>query len=321
MSSTGKSWTVNLRSLYNGVMCTLFQDNFIVTESDLSVRLDKLLCLKYPVSSRTYFQYLIGKNCVLVNGCACKKRELLQEGDEVSISFEHTPELSLEPEEIPLEILFEDRDMLIINKPAGMVVHPGPGHNRGTFVHALLFHCKSLDTEGLDPVRPGIVHRLDKDTSGILIAAKNASMHASLTSLFSERKIRKFYRAICLGHPHVEEIIAPIKRHPIHRQEMAVCQEGKIAHTKVQVIGKWDLGSFLQLELITGRTHQIRVHLKHIGCPILGDSVYGRACVNEKLKVARQLLHAEKVIFHHPKTNEEITICAPIPSDMQSFFE
>lgn len=302
-------------------MSTLFQDTILITEEDLNIRLDKLLSLKFPISSRTYFQYLIDKGNVLINGSSCKKREKPRSGDEVTIQFEHTPELSLEPEDIPLDILFEDQDILIVNKPAGMVVHPGAGNHTGTLVHAVLFHCQSLKAQNLDPVRPGIVHRLDKDTSGALIVAKTSQVHAQLTAMFSERKIKKFYQTVCLGHPQVDEIIAPIKRHTHRRQEMTVCAEGegKMAHTKLQVQAKWQHGSLLDIELITGRTHQIRVHLKHIGCPVIGDSVYGKAANNEKFGASRQLLHAAKLIFAHPRTGQEIKICAPLPSDMQMF--
>ncbi len=289
---------------------------FLIAPEDLSLRLDKLLCLKFPEVSRTYLQSLIEKGHIRINQKICKKRELPKCGDEISIYFEITPELSLEPENIPLDILFEDEELLIVNKPAGMVVHPAPGHFQGTFVNALLFHCRSLPEVG-GSLRPGIVHRLDKDTSGVLIAAKTSQTHKNLVSLFSARQIHKTYKAICLGTPKVTEIDAPIKRHPKKRQEMACLEEGKTALTKLHIIASTPLLSLLNVSLITGRTHQIRVHLKHIECPILGDVVYGKESANTKWGITRQLLHAEQVKFLHPKTGQEICVQAPLPNDMQ----
>lgn len=286
-------------------------------EEDLDLRLDKLLSQKFPDCSRTYFQHLIEKGSVLINGTPCKKREKLRLGDEIEICFELTPEINLLPENIPLDILFEDDDLLAINKPAGMVVHPAPGHFSGTFVNALLFHCKSLPGE--ESLRPGIVHRLDKDTSGVLLAAKTTFAHKALVELFSQRKVRKTYKAICLGTPPRLVIEAPIKRHPHRRQEMAVIEGGKPAITHLTILAKTQELSLLDVNLITGRTHQIRVHLKHIGTPLLGDPVYGRESANLKWKTPRQLLHAETLTFSHPRSGHEISLTAPIPQDMQPF--
>lgn len=295
------------------------QETLIVEESEKDLRLDKWLSLKFPTYSRTYFQSLIEEGNVLINDKSCKKREKTRTGDEIEVCFALTPELSLEPENIPLEVLYEDEDLLVINKPAGLVVHPAPGHYTGTFVHALLFHCKSLQEELSDPLRPGIVHRLDKDTSGALIAAKTSLAHRNLVLAFSERKVKKFYQAICIGHPTASEINTSIQRHPTKRQEMAVCKEGgKQAITLLKVLEKGPHTSLLEIELITGRTHQIRVHLKHIGCPILGDSLYGQVTSNTKWKIQRQLLHAKRLVFPHPRTGEILDITAPIPSDMQA---
>lgn len=303
-------------------MHTPVQEIIVITEEETNLRLDKLLCLKFPACSRTYFQSLIEKGKVLINGTSCKKREKPKAGDEIEICFELTPELSLEAEDIPLDILFEDDDLIIVNKPAGMVVHPAPGHFRGTFVNALLFHCKALDAQPDAPLRPGIVHRLDKDTSGALIAAKTSFAHKALVELFSERKMKKTYKAICLGRPSMLEINAPMKRHPSRRQEMAVCLEGgKLAITQLHVAATSSEMTLLNIGLITGRTHQIRVHLKHIGCPILGDTVYGFEGSNTKWAAKRQLLHAERLAFIHPRTGKELEIIAPIPSDMQGFID
>jgi 23S rRNA pseudouridine1911/1915/1917 synthase len=294
------------------------QETLIVIESEEDLRLDKWLSLKFKDFSRTYFQSLIEDGNVLVNDKPCKKREKTKVGDEVEVCFTLPPELTLTAENIPLNILYEDDDLIVINKPAGMVVHPAPGHYTGTFVHALLFHCKSLSSEGSDPLRPGIVHRLDKDTSGALIPAKTSFAHRNLVATFSERKIKKFYQAICVGHPTVSEIDAPIQRHPKKRQEMTIRPEGRQATTLIQVIEKGLKTALLNVELITGRTHQIRVHLKHIGCPVLGDAIYGQSEANKKWKAHRQLLHAERLIFPHPRTGEILDIQAPLPSDMKN---
>lgn len=303
-------------------METLIQENLLFSEQDIELRLDKWLSLKYPMHSRTYFQGLIEDGAVLINGVPCKKRHKPNIGDEIEVCFALTKELSLEPENIPLDILYEDDDLLVINKKAGMVVHPAPGHPGGTFVNALLFHCKSLKTEMNDPLRPGIVHRLDKDTSGVLVAAKTSYAHRFLVSAFSERRVKKQYLAICLGHPAARTIEAPLGRHKTKRQEMAVCEEGgKPATTILSMVNKGPHTSSVLVELITGRTHQIRVHLKHIGCPILGDPLYGQSFANTKYGASRQLLHAKELSLPHPRTGKILSFTAQVPSDMQLFLD
>jgi 23S rRNA pseudouridine1911/1915/1917 synthase len=295
-------------------------DVFLTTPEDCNLRLDKLLALRFPEHSRTYFQFLIERGCVLVNGLPLKKREKVQLGDEIEVCFLLTEETTLEPEPIPLDILYEDEHLIAVNKPANMVVHPAPGHPRGTFVNALLYHCKTLDSQ--DPLRPGIVHRLDKDTSGVLIAAKTAGAHSKLVSLFSERKMQKTYIALCIGTPKEGLIDAPIARHPIHRQQMTICPlKGKEAKTIVRILSKNATLSYVELQLITGRTHQIRVHMKHSGTPILGDPLYGSKSVNKKFNIERQLLHAACVRFPHPLHGTEIEVKAPLPADLTSFIQ
>lgn len=295
-------------------------DIFTVTPAEALLRLDRLLCSHFPAHSRTYFQYLIEQGCVLVNGSPMKKRESPKEGDEVEVCFQLTPEISLEPQNIPLDILYEDEHLIAINKPAHLVVHPAPGHPKDTFVNALLFHCKSL--EGTDPLRPGIVHRLDKDTSGILIAAKTTQAHAKLVEIFASRKIEKYYLAICVGTPKEGLIDAPIRRHPTQRKEMAVnLESGKEAKSICRVLAKNEQLSLVEIQILTGRTHQIRVHLKHVGAPILGDSVYGSDSANKKFLPPRQLLHAHRLKFIHPITSQELHLCAPLPKDIAPFFE
>jgi 23S rRNA pseudouridine1911/1915/1917 synthase len=292
-------------------------DSFLVSELQEGMRLDKFLALRFPEHSRTYFQYLIDQKCILVNGKQLKKREKIKAGDEIEVCFLLTEEICLEPQPIALDILYEDDDIIVVNKPVGMVVHPAPGHPKGTFVNALLYHCKSLGSQ--DPLRPGIVHRLDKDTSGVLIAAKSHLAHTRLVSLFSERKIQKTYIAICIGPPKEGLIDAPIARHPVHRQKMAICPtRGKEAKTVIKILSKQDVLSCVELQLITGRTHQIRVHLQHLGTPVLGDPVYGSPTLNKKFSTKRQLLHASKVCFSHPIHHTPMEICAPLPDDIKN---
>lgn len=295
---------------------------FTVSKEEADMRLDKLLALHFSPQSRSYFQFLIEQGGVLVNGKRLKKREKIQQGDEIEVCFLLTPESALEPEAIPLDILYEDEALLAINKPAGMVVHPAPGHPSGTFVNALLHHCKTLNKEGWESLRPGIVHRLDKETSGVLLAAKSISAHQQLVTLFSERKVKKEYRAICIGVPANGLIDAPIARHPILRQQMAVSLEkGKEARTHVKLLCQKAPLSYISCELITGRTHQIRVHLQHLKTPILGDSLYGSAWMNKKYLAKRQMLHATHLSFTHPFTGHNIELHAPLPEDFKEILK
>ncbi len=278
-------------------------------------RIDKLLATRFPSHSRTYFQHLLDIGCVLLNGEPVKKRTIPEEGDEIEVCFQATPEASLLPEAIPLEILYEDEYLLAINKPAGMVVHPAPGHWSGTFVNALLAHCHNV-VPGEDPLRPGIVHRLDKDTTGVLIAAKTLQAHQKLIELFSNRKMDKLYLAVCQGRPTNRIINVPIGRHPVHRKEMTVLPDGREAITEIHVAACNDKISLVLAKPRTGRTHQIRVHLKHIGCPVVGDTLYGKADPQY-----RHLLHAYRLCFEHPITGAPIRLIAPIPEDMKHWLQ
>ncbi|MGL5627094.1 MAG: RluA family pseudouridine synthase [Candidatus Rhabdochlamydia sp.] len=292
---------------------------FISSKEESHLRLDVLLSMRFPEQSRSYFQFLIKQGYVLINQNVVKKREKPKPGDEIEVHFQITPEIDLTPESIDLEILYEDEHLIAINKPAGMVVHPAPGHHQGTFVNALLFHCKQLESD--DPLRPGIVHRLDKDTSGILIAAKTRQAHAGLIDLFAKRKIEKTYLAICIGTPRCGLIDVPIARHPYRRKEMTVCLQGRESKTFCEVLAQNGSLSFVKLQLLTGRTHQLRVHLKHVGTPILGDETYGNATINKKFSTKRQLLHAHFIKFFHPITQQNLSITAPIPEDVKKAIE
>lgn len=295
-------------------------NNIIITEEEAGERLDKILAQRFERQSRTYFQYLIEENLVLLNGLPVKKRIKPEAGDEVEIEFVLTPEINLSPENIPLEILYEDDFILVVNKPVGMVVHPAPGNWSGTFVNALLHHCQTLKNVG-NPLRPGIVHRLDKDTSGILVAAKTTEAQQKLIELFSSRKVKKEYLAICTGNPGNQKIEAPIGRHPVHRKKMVVIETGKPALSICKTLSCDGKLSVVQIELVTGRTHQIRVHLKHVGTAVLGDELYGSPQVNEKYGAKRQMLHAERIVFNHPITGKQLDLRAPIPDDMQTIIK
>ena len=294
-------------------------DTFLIEEEDLGLRLDKVLPKRFPGHSRSYFQNLIDEDYVLLNGLPVKKQMRPEIGDEVSVAFQEVPILDVKPEAIDLDILYEDADIIVVNKPPGMVVHPAPGAYTGTFANALMHHCKELNPEDFDALRPGIVHRLDKDTSGVLVAAKTLRAHQKLSEQFSTRAVEKEYLAIALGTPPEGEFSAPIKRHPIKRKQMTVNEEGKQATTIFKVLGKSEGLSLLSCQLITGRTHQIRVHLKELNCPVLGDTTYGTENLNRKWDAKRQLLHAHKIKFAHPISEISLELIAPIPTDMKNF--
>lgn len=291
---------------------------FVVSDEEAGSRLDKLLYERYrEQQSRSYFQKLIRNELVLLNGKPVKKQVRPEPGDEVEVEFALTPEVHLHPEDIPLDVVYEDEHLIVVNKAAGMVVHPAPGNWTGTFVNALLHHCgDSFQAEA--SLRPGIVHRLDKETSGCLVAAKNLRVQQQLVELFSGRKVYKEYLAVCVGNPGDGTIDAPIARHPVHRKKMAVLEEGgRHAVTHHSTLAHGERLSVVKLILETGRTHQIRVHLRHRGMPVLGDSVYGAEAMNRQYSAKRQMLHAYRLRFVHPVTGDEVDVVAPVPGDMQ----
>jgi 23S rRNA pseudouridine1911/1915/1917 synthase len=289
-------------------------------ESEEGMRLDRFLIGRFPHYSRSYFQSLIEQRLVLVNGELIKKGAKLVVDDEIEVEFAVTSQMTLVAEPIPLDIIYEDEHLLAINKPAGMVVHPAVGNWTGTFVHALLYHCEQLATH--DTLRPGIVHRLDKETSGLLIAAKDEMTQRRLVEAFASRRIHKEYIAICLGNPGNRKIVGHIGRHPTHRKQMAVLiGKGKQAETVCQTLAHNAQISLVRLLPHTGRTHQLRVHMQSIGTPILGDKLYGSPAANKRYGVSRQLLHAKTLRFLHPMTQEEMVLEAPIPQDIGSLIE
>ena len=277
-------------------------------------RLDRFVAAHEPELSRSRVQALMRAGHILHNGAPARPSEILRANDEITVDIpDAAPHAELRAEEIPLSILHEDSDLLVLDKPAGLVVHPGAGNATGTLVQALLRHCKDLS--GIGGVeRPGIVHRLDKETSGCLVIAKNDLAHQSLAAQFADRTIGKTYLAVVEGTLRRGSgvIEAPIGRHRVHRQKMAVVPEekGREAVTNYRVLASGDGLSLVECVPKTGRTHQIRVHLKHLGHPIAGDPVYGR-----RGKFERHLLHAWKLAFEHPREGGRLSFTAPVPAD------
>lgn len=295
-------------------------NTFTLTSCDLiNQRLDKALPVIFSGKTRSYYEGLFEKELVKVNKSPAKKSYKLCLNDEVSIEIPEEKPLELKKAEMSLDIIFEDEHLLVINKPHGLVVHPAPGHYEDTLVNGLLHYC-DLETEE-DNLRPGIVHRLDKDTSGILITCKTKQAHEAMSQLFMNREIHKTYLAICLGRVQEETIEAPIARHKHFRQKMSVsfAPNAKNATTIVTPLYYDHEVSLAKLKIITGRTHQIRVHMQYKKTPVLGDQVYGYTNANQSFKASRQYLHAYEVSFVHPFTKQLLTLKAPLAEDMQVF--
>lgn len=287
----------------------------VVSEQDPPCRIDAFLHLKFPEYSRTYFQYLIEEGYVTINGHTIKKREPPALGDLIEILFHPKDSSDLSPQEMPLAILYEDESLLAINKPRGLVVHPAPGHPSNTLVNGLLYRYHAFQV--LDTLRPGIVHRLDKNTSGILLIAKTQKALEALSLAFKERRIHKEYLALCIGDPGVKTLQNQLGRDPRHRQRMAIVQEGKEAISYIQTLEYKKGYSLVKILPSTGRTHQIRVHLQSLGCPVLGDPLYGHLRINERLKLSGQMLHAHTLHFKHPLCDQDMVLTAELPPDMQ----
>jgi len=297
---------------------------FLVDESSHGMRLDKFLAANVPGLSRSRLQNLVETGMVELSGRnILKPGKKLSTGEKITLSIPRPEPLDLSPEDIPLDILFEDRHLIVINKPPGMVVHPGAGNTSGTLVHALLARCQDLSGIG-GKLRPGIVHRLDKDTSGIMVAAKTDQAHTVLTEMFKKRLLKKKYTALIQGQmPDSSGVISlPIGRHPQRRTRMSVnFRNGRESVTGYKVVKNLGSHQMLDLRLHTGRTHQIRVHLSHLGHPLLGDKAYGgpaiiRAANGEQLVIGRQMLHSGHLEFIHPVSNETVSLHAPLPDDM-----
>jgi 23S rRNA pseudouridine1911/1915/1917 synthase len=282
-------------------------------------RLDRYLATLGRWGSRSQVQKLIAAGAVRVAGHTAKAGAVVRGGEAIEIESVSAPvPAGVEPEPIALEVLYEDERLLVINKPAGLVVHPAPGNWRGTLVSALLYHWHG-PRPGLDPARPGIVHRLDKDTSGVLVIAKDPETLAALGAQFRRREVEKQYVAFVWGRLRIQRgtIRQPIGRNPVHRTRMAVRRGGREALTAFEVIERFDGVTMVRLFPHTGRTHQLRVHLAAIGHPILGDAVYGRARNRQgEVLIQRQALHAEQIAFRNPASGERMRFTAPLPPDL-----
>ncbi len=286
-------------------------------------RLDRFLRSQFPTLSRGAIQRLIQQGDIRVDGKSVKATHHPRAGEKIGIHWPDARPSTAQPQEIPLAILFEDDDLLVISKPPGMVVHPSAGHQESTLVNALLHHCAG-QLSGIGGVaRPGIVHRLDKETSGCLVVAKNDPTHLALSTQFAGREVEKVYHAVVCGAvtPERGDIRAAIARHPTHRKRMAVTDgSGRAAWTTFRVLERLREATLVEALLHTGRTHQVRVHFKHLGFPVVGDATYGNR-QNKRLSeltgyaAPRQMLHAHRLAFKHPRTGKELKCEAPWPED------
>ena len=301
-------------------------ENFTIEQSLPGLRLDRFLCGKFPAASRGALQRLIEQGHIRINGQPVKATHSPRAGEQVEVHWPEARPAEAQPEDIPLDILFEDQSLLVVNKPAGLVVHPAAGHEEHTLVNALLHHCQG-SLSGIGGVaRPGIVHRLDKETSGCLVVAKNDETHLALSEQFAGRAVKKIYQAILCGEVSREagEIRAAIARHASHRKRMAVRDDdaGRAAHTSWRVLERLQASTLVAAQIHTGRTHQIRVHFQFLGHPVLGDETYGarpNARVKELTNYAapRVLLHAKELSFIHPRTQQPLKFAAPLPDDFK----
>ncbi|AGX03783.1 MULTISPECIES: RluA family pseudouridine synthase [Bacillaceae] len=292
---------------------------YIINEEVAGERLDKAVSLLNEELSRSQAQQMIKDGHILVNGQGTKTNYKCSIDDKIEISFPEPEELDVLPEEMDLDIYYEDGDVLVVNKPKGMVVHPAPGHASGTLVNGLMAHCKDLS--GINGVlRPGIVHRIDKDTSGLLMVAKNDMAHESLVNQLVEKTVTRKYQAIVHGTiPHdYGTVDAPLGRDPKDRQSMTVVDGGKHAVTHFHVIHRYKDFTHVECQLETGRTHQIRVHMKYIGYPLAGDPKYGP---RKTLEIGGQALHAGVLGFVHPRTGEYMEFEAPLPAYFSELLE
>ncbi len=289
-------------------------DEIIIVAQEAAQRLDKFVADNSDIS-RSYAVKLIEDGCVVINSSPANKKTKIKEGDRVVINMPPPQSIEALPEDIPIDIVYEDDSVIVVNKPQGMVVHPAAGNMTGTLVNGLLFHCSLSSINGA--VRPGIVHRIDKDTSGLLVVAKTNEAHESLSSQLKERKaLRKYW---CIVNGNIKEdsgiVDKPIARHPIDRKKMAVIEGGREAVTHFKVLERFGSSTLVECILETGRTHQIRVHMASLGHSIIGDTVYGTRADREKGK--GQLLHAKTIGFAHPKTGEIMEFTSELPEHFE----
>jgi len=283
-----------------------------------AARLDKFVAERCVELSRTHAQELIGQGHIMVNGQPARASQRLNAGDRVSVSIPPTAPSQVLPEVMPLTVIYEDEDLIVVDKPAGITAHPSPGHPSHTLLNAILAHFPDLP-EGSDRLRPGIVHRLDKDTSGLMLVAKKRQSLAHLSDQFKSRSVSKVYLVLVKGHlsPEKGAILAPIGRDTRHRQKMAVATGGREARTDYRVVKHLDDYSLLEVMPETGRTHQIRVHFAAIGYPVVGDATYGVASA----KLARQFVHAHRLGFRLPGSGKQVEFTSPLPPDLEQALE
>lgn len=293
----------------------MLQHVFIVDQEHAGERLDVFLANQSTMSSRTTAQRLIKSGLVRIGGMELRSSYQVKEGDQVAVTIPIISALEVLPETIPINIVYEDRDIIVVNKERGMVVHPAPGNYSGTLVNALLYHSSDLSSIG-GPLRPGIVHRLDKDTSGLLIIAKNDKSHLKLAAQLKAREVTREYVAIVRGRLRDTSgtIDAPIGRHPVYRKKMAVLEGGRSAITHFRVLQHLPGFTYVLAKLETGRTHQIRVHMAHIGHPVLGDAKYGGAV--KRVRFGGHALHAKNLSFKHPRTGDVMEFTSDVPDDI-----
>lgn len=300
-------------------------ERLVVEVSHPGVRLDAFLRQHFPGVSRMHWQRLIRESAVLVNGRPARSTQAPRAGDEIEVTWPEPREATVTPRELPLAVVYEDERLVVLNKAAGMVVHPAAGNEDDTLVNALLHHCRG-QLSGIGGVaRPGIVHRLDQYTSGLMVVAKDDATHVALARQFAEREVVKLYHAVLCGDlPRPEgEIHAAIARHPSHRKVMTVREGGRPARTAYRVLERLREATLVEARLHTGRTHQIRVHFKHLGYPLAGDDTYGarasaRLTAATGVRAPRQMLHSFRLTFEHPGTGEQRTFEAPWPADFAS---
>ncbi|MBR5269410.1 MAG: RluA family pseudouridine synthase [Anaerotignum sp.] len=295
---------------------------FAAEKEDVGTRIDVFLAENMEDLSRSGVQKLIDEGMITLNGGKTKANYKLREKDVIDVTVPEVKEVEILPEDIPLDILYEDSDVIVVNKPQGMVVHPAPGHTSGTLVNALMFHCGD-DLSGINgEKRPGIVHRIDKDTSGVLMIAKNDMAHQSLAAQLAEHSITRKYNAVVYNGFNEDEgtVDQPIGRNPQDRKKMAVTQKhSRHAVTHYRVIERMEKFTLIEAQLETGRTHQIRVHMTHIGHPLLGDPVYGPK--KQPISLEGQALHARVLGFIHPRTGEYMEFEAPLPPHFVALLE
>jgi len=290
----------------------------LITADQPGERIDAFLARSVEDLTRSAAQRLLEEGAVTVNGGSVKKNYKMAAGDQVSLTQPEAVEVDIVPQDIPLDIVYEDDDVVVVNKPVGLVVHPAPGHPDGTLVNALLYHCGASLSGINGELRPGIVHRIDKDTSGLLIVAKNDKAHLSLAAQLQDHSLYREYEAVVQGGFKEDSgtVDAPIGRHPTDRKRMAVLRDGgRDAITHWKVLTRFGPFTHVQCRLETGRTHQIRVHLAHTGHPLAGDDVYGGKPFPG---VVGQCLHARRLTFRHPSTGEQVTVESPLPHWFQA---